>query len=141
MRPFDNILWGGLFSSDWISIFSPVTFFYSNYVLTHKKKVFFLDFFPKVWDYRYENPKRAKIVDFDQVLAMTKGHIALGGGGLALFGSGCLYCWPENLSVRSIFNFSYPKHCGGKIKENQKSPIRNCAYFLSPHLLRSSSIL
>ena len=40
-------------------------------------------------------------MDFDQVLAMTKGHIALGGGGLALFGSGCLYCWPENLSVRS----------------------------------------
>ena len=40
-------------------------------------------------------------MDFDQVLAMTKGHIALGGGGLALFGSGCLFCWPENLSVRS----------------------------------------
>ena len=67
-------------------------------------KYFFLSKFFEIFqclDYRYENPKRAKIMDFDQVLAMTKGHIALGGGGLALFGSGCLYCWPENLSVRS----------------------------------------
>jgi hypothetical protein len=28
---------------------------------------------------------------------MTKGHVALGGGGLALFGSGCLHTWPESL--------------------------------------------
>ena len=41
-----------------------------------------------------------KVLDYDHVLSMTKGHIALGGGGLALFGSGCLYSWPEKLSVR-----------------------------------------
>ena len=28
---------------------------------------------------------------------MTKGHVALGGGGLGLFGSGCLHTWPQNL--------------------------------------------
>jgi len=47
---------------------------------------------------KYENPKRLKVLDYDHVLSMTKGHIALGGGGLALFGSGCLYSWPEKLS-------------------------------------------
>lgn len=30
---------------------------------------------------------------------MTKAHAALGGGGLALFGSGCLYTWPETLDI------------------------------------------
>ena len=29
---------------------------------------------------------------------MTKGHVALGGGDLALLGSGCLHTWPEELS-------------------------------------------
>lgn len=29
------------------------------------------------------------------LLNITKGHAALGGGGLALFGTGCLYTWPQ----------------------------------------------
>lgn len=32
-----------------------------------------------------------------EVLANTKGHVALGGGGLALFGTGCLYTWASSL--------------------------------------------
>ena len=32
-----------------------------------------------------------------ELLSMVKGHAALGGGGLALFGSGCLYTWPKKL--------------------------------------------
>ena len=36
-------------------------------------------------------------MDYDAVLALTKGHVALGGGGLGLFGSGCLHTWPETL--------------------------------------------
>ena len=48
---------------------------------------------------KYENPKKVKVLDYDQMVAMTKGHIALGGGGLALFGSGCLYSWPEKIQV------------------------------------------
>ena len=31
------------------------------------------------------------------MLAMTKAHAALGIGGLALFGSGCLHTWPESV--------------------------------------------
>jgi hypothetical protein len=27
-----------------------------------------------------------------------KGHVALGGGGLALFGVGCLWTWPTHLT-------------------------------------------
>lgn len=52
------------------------------------------------------------MLDYDHVLSMTKGHIALGGGGLALFGSGCLYSWPEKLSVRNYFvvNLNYAVH-------------------------------
>ncbi|XP_053692141.1 uncharacterized protein LOC128740602 [Sabethes cyaneus] len=37
-------------------------------------------------DFSYENIKRH-----------TTGHAALGGGGLALFGTGCLYTWPSSL--------------------------------------------
>ncbi|KAF7287347.1 uncharacterized protein LOC143191030 [Rhynchophorus ferrugineus] len=32
----------------------------------------------------------------EQLLKITDGYIALGGGGLALFGTACLYTWPEN---------------------------------------------
>ncbi|KAL1377521.1 hypothetical protein pipiens_016207 [Culex pipiens pipiens] len=37
-------------------------------------------------DFSYENIKRR-----------TTGNVALGGGGLALFGTGCLYTWPDRL--------------------------------------------
>ena len=35
---------------------------------------------------------------FVQTLRLTRGHIALGGGGLALFGTGCLWTWPTSLA-------------------------------------------
>uniref|UniRef100_A0A182U412 Uncharacterized protein n=1 Tax=Anopheles melas TaxID=34690 RepID=A0A182U412_9DIPT len=39
-------------------------------------------------DYSYENIRKR-----------TTGHAALGGGGLALFGTGCLYTWPSTLET------------------------------------------
>ena len=40
-----------------------------------------------------ERPPRSH----SELLSRVKGHAALGGGGLALFGSGCLYTWPGRL--------------------------------------------
>lgn len=31
----------------------------------------------------------------EALLKITEGYVALGGGGLALFGTACLYTWPE----------------------------------------------
>lgn len=31
----------------------------------------------------------------EDLLRITQGYVALGGGGLALFGTACLYTWPE----------------------------------------------
>lgn len=40
---------------------------------------------------------------------MTQGHAALGGGGLALFGSGCLYTWPDKIEqVQARFQDQTP---------------------------------
>ncbi|KAL0272432.1 UNVERIFIED_CONTAM: hypothetical protein PYX00_005402 [Menopon gallinae] len=33
----------------------------------------------------------------EEVIARVRGHVALGGGGLAVFGTGCLYTWPETI--------------------------------------------
>lgn len=33
----------------------------------------------------------------DDIIALTEAHAALGGGGLAIFGTGCLYTWPQDL--------------------------------------------
>jgi len=46
---------------------------------------------------RYSNPRGIKPTSYAQVLKMTKGHVALGGGGLALFGTGALWTWPKHL--------------------------------------------
>nr|XP_040580153.1 putative zinc metalloproteinase YIL108W isoform X2 [Lepeophtheirus salmonis] len=35
--------------------------------------------------------------DHSEMMSLTKSHGALGGGGLAMFGSGCLYAWPSLL--------------------------------------------
>lgn len=34
---------------------------------------------------------------YEEVVAQMQGHIALGGGGLAIFGTGCLHTWPERI--------------------------------------------
>jgi len=47
---------------------------------------------------RYQNPEKIKPDSFSEVASMTKGYVALGGGGLALFGSGSLWTWPTHLS-------------------------------------------
>lgn len=31
----------------------------------------------------------------EDLMQITEGYVALGGGGLALFGTACLYTWPE----------------------------------------------
>ncbi|XP_052889564.1 uncharacterized protein LOC128297891 [Anopheles moucheti] len=53
-------------------------------------------------DYSYEN-----------IRTKTTGHAALGGGGLALFGTGCLYTWPSSLeAVCGAFTSKHPVDCG-----------------------------
>ena len=47
--------------------------------------------------FRYQNATGKRPEDHSQMMEQTRGHVALGGGGLALFGSGCLYSWPEKL--------------------------------------------
>ncbi|KAK6625505.1 hypothetical protein RUM43_005804 [Polyplax serrata] len=34
---------------------------------------------------------------YEETVAQMQGHIALGGGGLAIFGTGCLHTWPETI--------------------------------------------
>ena len=46
---------------------------------------------------RYENASEKRPPSHSELLSMVKGHAALGGGGLALFGSGCLFTWPKKL--------------------------------------------
>lgn len=46
---------------------------------------------------RYNNHSNKIPSSHQEILKMTKGQVALGGGGLALFGSGCLHTWPENV--------------------------------------------
>ena len=59
------------------------------------KKVKYIAFLSST---RYQNTKRIKPFSHAHTLAMTKGHIALGGGGLALFGTGCLWTWPDTVA-------------------------------------------
>ncbi|GIY43922.1 uncharacterized protein CDAR_611151 [Caerostris darwini] len=46
---------------------------------------------------RYDNNLNKPPLNHKEVLHLTKGKVALGGGGLALFGSGCLHTWPQDL--------------------------------------------
>ena len=46
---------------------------------------------------RYQNTLNKLPKNHKEILQMTKGQVALGGGGLALFGSGCLHTWPETI--------------------------------------------
>ncbi|XP_065345154.1 uncharacterized protein LOC135942776 [Cloeon dipterum] len=46
---------------------------------------------------RYEGAEQSQGLMHDDILALTKGHAALGGGGLAIFGTGCLHTWPRHL--------------------------------------------
>jgi hypothetical protein len=46
---------------------------------------------------RYTNPSGKQPTSHSELLSMVEAHAALGGGGLGLFGSGCLYTWPARL--------------------------------------------
>ncbi|TRY70163.1 hypothetical protein TCAL_01220 [Tigriopus californicus] len=57
----------------------------------------------------YQNPGQIKPKSHQDTLDMTQGHAALGGGGLALFGSGCLYTWPDKIDqVQARFQDQTP---------------------------------
>lgn len=38
------------------------------------------------------------MVNYEDILQLTEGHATLGGGGLALLGTACLYTWPEDVT-------------------------------------------
>ena len=46
----------------------------------------------------YHNPRGLRPMSHKETLTMTQGHIALGGGGLGLFGTGCLWTWPSSVT-------------------------------------------
>jgi len=47
--------------------------------------------------YRYENVSGQRPLNYDEMIALTKAHVFLGRGGLALVSSGSLFSWPEEL--------------------------------------------
>nr|CAD7430468.1 unnamed protein product [Timema monikensis] len=40
-------------------------------------------------------PNGKKPGTYEEILSLMEGHVALGGGGLAIFGTGCLHTWPR----------------------------------------------
>ncbi|XP_054719111.1 uncharacterized protein LOC129228455 [Uloborus diversus] len=65
----------------------------SNLRLGNRCKFLAFLSFTRYCNYSNLSPKNHK-----EVLRLTKGQVALGGGGLALFGSGCLHTWAEDVS-------------------------------------------
>lgn len=47
---------------------------------------------------RYMPPKSDGCFDEKKISHYVKGHTALGGGNMALFGTGCLHTWARDLS-------------------------------------------
>ena len=53
---------------------------------------------------RYSNPSQKLVRHEREIVSMTRGHISLGGGGLALVGTGALYTWATDvLDVMNSF--------------------------------------
>lgn len=46
---------------------------------------------------RYQSHFKSKTPLYENILEQTQAHVALAAGGLALFGTGCLYTWPEDV--------------------------------------------
>nr|CAD7605228.1 unnamed protein product [Timema genevievae] len=42
-------------------------------------------------------PNGKKPDTYEEILSSMEGHVALGGGGLAIFGTGCLHTWPRGV--------------------------------------------
>ncbi len=55
---------------------------------------------------------------FDQQAQKDLGHTALGGGGLAMFGGGTLYCWPDNIETAYYRMIDPTRIDGTKIKDD-----------------------
>ncbi|XP_050087870.1 uncharacterized protein LOC126572527 [Anopheles aquasalis] len=56
---------------------------------------------------------------YGNIRAKTTGHAALGGGGLALFGTGCLYTWPTTLErVGAAFLNPQPVDCANLLDDS-----------------------
>lgn len=47
---------------------------------------------------RYRSDFKSKTMLYEDILDQTQAHVALAAGGLALFGTGCLYTWPEDIT-------------------------------------------
>lgn len=65
----------------------------STFASPQRKYMGFLSF--TIYD---GNKYNSGLSEYEDLLSITEGHAALGGGGLALFGTGCLYTWPENVA-------------------------------------------
>lgn len=46
---------------------------------------------------RFKGTDIDKPMTHDEIVSLTEGYAALGGGGLALFGTACLYTWPSSV--------------------------------------------
>lgn len=46
---------------------------------------------------RFSNPDKLLLKNESEIMGLTKGHVSLGGGGLALVGTGALYSWATNV--------------------------------------------
>ncbi|XP_044734292.1 uncharacterized protein LOC123296739, partial [Chrysoperla carnea] len=56
----------------------------------------YLAFLSCTW-YNGDNFNENKHRKHEDILSLTDAHVALGGGGLALFGTGCLHTWPQSV--------------------------------------------
>lgn len=43
------------------------------------------------------NGEKKVVKSYEDMIKVTEGHVALGGGGLALFGTACLHTWPKSV--------------------------------------------
>lgn len=58
---------------------------------------------------RYKGTDIDKPMSHDEIVSITEAYAALGGGGLALFGTGCIYTWPSHVAeIISKFMDSTP---------------------------------
>lgn len=63
----------------------------SDIACDNKKYLAFLSC-TRYWGENYTDSMKTH----EELLQITQAYVALGGGGLALFGTACLYTWPES---------------------------------------------
>ncbi|KAG0723752.1 putative zinc metalloproteinase C607.06c [Chionoecetes opilio] len=86
---------------------------------------------------RFMNPDKLPLKTETEIMAQTKGHVSLGGGGLALVGTGALYSWASevddvidtmrnttHIDTKKLMDFS-----GGRPQRNAEQEIHgSCCY-------------